>query len=126
MKNMFVYGSLKKGCFNHSLIKDNPRNRLIREEIISGYKMYLLYSYPVIKLSLSEDKISVELYNLSDEVFEQIDKMECLANCNPVEVKDDGGKQGTLYIYSGKVNKNNFISSGHWTKGHEKLTIIKQ
>ncbi len=73
MKNMFVYGSLKKGCFNHSLISENSRNRLIRKGFISGYKMYLLYSYPALKPSSEEDKISVELYSLSDEVFERID-----------------------------------------------------
>lgn len=126
MKNMFVYGSLKKGCFNHSLIRDNSRNKLIRKGFISGYKMYLLWSYPGIKPSLSEDQISIELYSLSDEVFEQIDKMEQSANYTPTEVEDDVGKKGILYVYNGKVQESNFIPFGNWTKNNEKLNIIKE
>jgi len=125
MKNMFVYGSLKKKCFNHSLISENPRNKLIRKGDISGYKMYLLQSYPCIKSSLSnEDEISVELYSLTDEVFEQIDKMEQRAGYDAVEVEDDIGKKGILHVYNRQVQKENIISSGNWTKNHEKLNIV--
>ena len=126
MKNMFVYGSLKKKCFNHSLISENPRSRLIRKGFVEGYKMYLLQSYPGIKLSQSnEDKISVELYSLSDEVFDMIDRMEQLANYTSVEIDDDAGKRGILYVYNGKVEKSRFISFGNWTRNNEKLNILK-
>ncbi len=126
MKNMFVYGSLKKGCFNHSLISENLRNKLIRKGFITGYKMYLLQSYPAIKSASSEDKIVVELYSLTDEVFDQIDDMEQRAGYVSIESKDDAGKQGVLYIYNGKVKKENIIPFGEWIKNDEKLNIIKE
>ena len=125
MKNVFVYGSLKKGFFNHSLISENPRNRLIRKGFIEGYKLYLLWSYPGIKASDNAEKLYVELYSLTDEVFEMIDKMEQSAGYTPIEVEDDGGKKGILYVYNGNVNEDNLIRFGNWTKDDEKMKIIK-
>jgi len=124
MKNMFVYGSLKKGFFNHFLIEDNPRNKLIRKASISGYKLYLLWSHPGIKPSIKEDKIFVELYNLTDEVFSKIDKMEQQAGYTPVEAEDDEGNKGIVYVYDREVGEENIISFGKWTKEDEKLKII--
>ena len=121
---MFVYGSLKKKFFNHSLIEENPRNRFIRKGIIEGYKLYMLWSYPAIKSASKEDKLYVELYSLTDEVFERIDWMERRANYIPVEVVDDAGKEGVIYVYNGEVKEENFILFGNWTKDHEKLKIV--
>jgi len=125
MKNMFVYGSLKKGFFNHSLIDDNPRNRLIKKGFIDGYKLYLLWSYPGIKSSSTGERLYVELYSLSDEVFDRIDKMERSAGYTPVEVKDNDGKIGVIYVYDRAVDDKNIICSGDWTKDNEKLKIIE-
>ena len=124
MKNVFVYGSLKKKFFNHSLISENPRNRLIRKGFIEGYKLYLLWSYPGIKASANAEKLYVELYSITDEVFDMIDKMEQSAGYTSIETEDDGGKKGILYVYNGDVNENNLIYSGNWTKEDEKMKII--
>ncbi len=126
MKNVFVYGSLKKGFFNHSLISENPRNRLIRKGFIEGYKLYLLWSYPGIKASDNADKLYVELYSLSDEVFERIDRMECSAGYTPIEAEDDNGKKGVIYVYKGEFNEDNLVRSGNWTKDDEKMKIINE
>ena len=125
MKNMFVYGSLKKGFFNHSFIEENPRNKLIRKGFIVGYRLYLLCSYPAIKQSSINDKVFVELYSLTDEVFDRIDAIEKNANYIPIEVKDDVGNSGIIYVYNGEVKEENFISIGNWVRGDEKLKIIK-
>jgi len=124
MKNMFVYGSLKKGHFNHYLIDENPRNRFIRKGFVEGYNLYLLWSYPGIKPGLSSDKVYVELYSLSEEVYDRIDKMEKSAGYTSVEVEDDEGKSGTIYVYNGEVDEKNLIPFGQWTKEDEKLKII--
>ncbi len=121
---MFVYGSLKKGFFNHSLIDENPRNRFLRKGFVEGYKLYLLWSYPGIKAAASENKLYVELYSLTDEVFDRIDRMEKMAGYTPVEVEDDGGKKGIIYVYNGEVEEKNFVPYGNWTKDNEKLKII--
>ena len=126
MKNVFIYGSLKKGFFNHSLIEENPRNRLIRKGFVGGYRLYLLWSYPCVKPSAEEDKVYVELYSLCDEVFDRIDVMEKRAGYSSVEVKDDDGNVGIIYVYDREVDKNRIISSGNWTKWHERLNIIKE
>ncbi len=126
MKNVFVYGSLKRGFFNHSLISENPRNRFLRKGFVEGYKLYLLWSYPGIKQSgAAADKLYVELYSLRDEVFERIDKMERMAGYTPIEVEDDKEKKGILYVYNGEVDEKNFVPYGNWTKDDEKLKIIK-
>ncbi len=126
MKNMFVYGSLKKGFFNHSLISENPRNRFIRKGFIEGYKLYLLWSYPGIKPSSNADKVYVELYSLSDEVFERIDRMEKGAGYTAVEVEDDEGEKGILYVYNGEVKENNLVPFGQWTKENEKIKFLME
>lgn len=125
MKNMFVYGSLKKGFFNYSLIDENPRNRFIRKGYVEGYNLYLLWSYPGIKPASQDNKVYVELYSLSDEVFERIDRMERNAGYTPVEAEDDEGKKGTIYVYNGEVNEVNLVPFGQWTKDDEKLKIIE-
>lgn len=124
MKNVFIYGSLKRKLFNHLLISENPRNRFIRKGFIDGYKLYRLWSYPAIKESSKEDKLYVELYSLTDEVFDRINFMETRANYIPVEVVDDAGKVGIIYVYNGEVEEKNLVSSGNWTKDDEKLKII--
>ncbi len=124
MKNVFVYGSLKKKFFNHSLIEDNRRNRFIRKGTVEGYKLYILWSYPAIKTATPTDLISVELYSLTDEVFEKIDRMEQNAGYHPVEVVDDKGKEGVVYVYEGAVKEENLIPHGVWMKGHERLNIV--
>lgn len=124
MKDMFVYGSLKKGFFNHSLIEANPRNKLIRKGFVVGYNLYALWSYPGVKPASSKDKVFVELYSLSDEVFDRIDRMERVAGYTPVEVEDDAGKKGIIYIYNGEVKEENIVSFGNWAKDNEKLKIV--
>lgn len=121
---MFAYGSLKKGFFNHSLISENPRNRFIRKGFVEGYRLYNLWSYPGVKPSSNEDKVYVELYSLSDEVFERIDRMERMAGYTPIEVEDDDGKKGTLYVYDREIEEKFFIPFGNWTKDNEKLKIV--
>lgn len=125
MKNMFVYGSLKKGFFNHPLISENPRNKFIRKGVVEGYKLYALWSYPCIKPATQNDKVYVELYSLSEEVFERIDRMERQAGYTPVEVEDDEGKAGIIYVYDNEVNENNLVQFGQWTKDNEKLKVVK-
>ena len=126
MKNIFVYGSLKKGFFNHEIINENPRNRFIKNGVICGYNLFLLYSYPGIKASSSNDKVYVELYSLTDEVFDRIDRLERRANYTPVEVEDEDGKSGTIYVYNGDVDKSKIIPFGKLTKDDEKLKIAKE
>ena len=126
MKKVFVYGSLKKGFFNHSLIGENPRNKFIRKGFVEGYRLYLLWSYPAIKIGSSDDRVYVELYNLSDEVFERIDRMEKMAGYMPVQVKDDSEEEGFIYVYKGEVDESKFIPFGNWVKQSEKLNIIEE
>ena len=125
MKNVFVYGSLKKGLFNHSLISENPRNRFIRKGFVYGYSLYVLHSYPAIKPASSTNKIYVELYNLTDEVFDFIDRMERNAGYTPVEVVDDEGKSGIIYVYDKEVNEDKIVPFGNWGKDNEKLKIAR-
>lgn len=125
MKNVFIYGSLKKGFFNHSLIEENSRNKFIKKGFIEGYKLYILRSYPAIKSSSQRERVYVELYSLTDEVFELTDKMEKRAGYSSVEVEDEEGKCGIIYVYDKEVDENNLIASGNWTKDNEKLEIIK-
>ena len=50
--------------------------------------------------------------------------MERRANCTPVEVEDDCGKRGIIYVYNKEFKEENCIPLGNWTKDHEKLKFL--
>lgn len=75
MKRIAVYGSLKRGKYNH-----RESMKFIGESTIRG-SMFLCYSYPHLypeDRSLPEHVIEypVELFEVDDEMFQSLDRME--------------------------------------------------
>jgi len=73
---IFVYGTLKRGCFNDYMLKDSE----FIDEVITKDPYLLIHdSLPfLIKNSDHEysTKIKGELYEVTDDVFKKIDKLE--------------------------------------------------
>ena len=71
---LFVYGSLKKGYYNHRLLKDS---QFIRKYSIPGFTLYSAGSYPVaIQSKKGKDYITGEVYEVNSQIWNIINNME--------------------------------------------------
>ena len=73
MKTIFVYGSLKKGYYNHSIIKGST---FVGTKVLLGYQLYDTgFGYPAI----AKDKwgsVLGEVYQIEEDIFNSINNME--------------------------------------------------
>lgn len=123
-KTMFVYGSLKEGFLNHHLIGEIPLNKKMGKGFVRGFKLYALHIIPALKKSGDkDDRVLIEKYNLIEPCFEMIDEMEKRAGYIPVEVEDNEGVKGTIYVFQGEVKQENHIPRGVWSKNFEKMIV---
>lgn len=73
-ENVFVYGTLMKGYWNHVLLKDQ---KFIGRGIIKGYRMYHVSSFPgIVESGYDEDIIVGELYEINEAILEDLDRLE--------------------------------------------------
>jgi hypothetical protein len=70
-KKVAVYGSLKKGHYNHHWLEHCP---LVRTGKIKG-TMYSMGSYPML-MEEGNDEHDIEVYDVDEETFESIEQME--------------------------------------------------
>lgn len=73
MKKILVYGSLRNGMYNNSRIFGSNREP-IETIVMEGYDLYSLGSYPAIKKG--DNKVVMELLEVSEEEYERIERME--------------------------------------------------
>lgn len=99
MKKIVVYGSLKKGAYNHKRfgLGDPVGFGKVRGE------MYKMYSYPILfeEAFAESDKVrehEVEVYEVDTELYYAIKNMEVGAGYYPQEVEVDGHTGTIFYI----------------------------
>lgn len=83
MKKIAVYGSLKKGRYNHYMLSDSEHIDNIK---IKG-TLYSCGSYPAI-IEDGDNYYDAEVYRVSEDVYENVKGMELGAGYK--EVKIDG------------------------------------
>ncbi len=75
-----VYGTLRKGKPLHGYLKDS---KFLGEDWIKGYDLYVdVLPYAV----RGNGRLKVEVYDVDEETFEEINRMEVNAGYKPVEV----------------------------------------
>ena len=74
IKTLFVYGSLKRGFGNHSLLEDSLFicNALTIDPLV----LLDLGSFPAVILEEGESQVSGEVYAVTDNVFSNIEHLE--------------------------------------------------
>jgi gamma-glutamylcyclotransferase (GGCT)/AIG2-like uncharacterized protein YtfP len=72
MKTIAVYGSLKRGKYNHDFYLKDAK-KLGEIDVIGT--MYLVSSYPAL-VDDGENEYVAEVYEVDDETFESLDRME--------------------------------------------------
>jgi len=122
-KNLFfIYGSARKGMYNHSFLEDSVKFKSYA--VLEGFKLYSLRQYPaVLKSDNSQDVVVGEIYEfIKDEKLNIFDNMEIVAGYKRIytKVKDEHNKEIDIVLYEfgypnfleGRDN----IESGDWIK----------
>ena len=73
-KRLFVYGSLKRGFGNHSLLESSLF--IAKAITIPPLVLIDLGSFPAVLMEEGESQVSGEVYQVSSEVFESIEHLE--------------------------------------------------
>lgn len=91
MNTVAVYGSLKLGRYNHPLISDC---KFLGESTIKG-TMYSLGTYPAL-IEEGNDEHRVEIYELPDDIYLRVKRMEIGASYVEKEVEFNLMEVGTM------------------------------
>ena len=94
-KNLFVYGSLKKGYLLHNFYLS--KSKFIAQDSVKG-EMYDLGSYPA--YIEGEGVVHGEVYEVGSKEFESVKNMEESAGYETINIKTKGGMD--VYIFSYK------------------------
>lgn len=114
-----VYGSLKRGFYNHSRFGMSSM-LLVQSGIVEGFKMWRVDGVPfpfVTRNPWCEDmtgRVSVEVYEIDEQLFDVLDRMESGAgymSC-PVIV---GTISATMWIVPERPMGAKPIEDGVWT-----------
>lgn len=112
-----VYGTLKKGYGNHSLISGSKFLGETKTEKI--YDIYDLGPFPGVKRNGST-AVTVEVYEVDNVTAKRVDILEGYIESNPSQglydkevCKTEFG-DAEIYIYNGEPNSENKIENGEW------------
>jgi len=132
----FIYGSLRKGCYNHSMIEG--KSVFKGKAKILGYGLYSLGNYPALYPTNNvKDFVFGELYEITvDKMIQDIHNMELGAGYKLVNEKCfvEGSKKEVVisfYQYDNKSNvpfvitKKNKVESGDWVDELRKMGWLK-
>ena len=107
MKAITVYGSLKRGHYNHSMIKGVAE--FLGEGVEKGFQLFSLGAYPAaVRTSRPEDKIRVEYYLVDDWTFDRLNRMELAAGYYQVNL----GERGIIWVFGLRPNSQSPIPPG--------------
>lgn len=105
---LFVYGTLRKGLYNHDVLKDS---QCLGNDSITA-ELYDLGYYPAVLEG--EGVVFGELYEVEPIVMDFIDYMEFGAGYNRQQVRTHGGLVAHTYFYRGLLPKYAMIQSGDY------------
>ena len=76
MKKIAVYGSLKKGMYNHSLL-ENPGAQFVgTEDLTIPFKMVPYSSFPALIPNDTDTTVHMEIYDVDDTVYRRVEHLE--------------------------------------------------
>lgn len=116
---VFVYGSLKKGKSNHSVLTD--RAQFMRPATIQGAVMVDLGSFPAIIKGTGE--VTGEVYSITPEIMARLDRLEGHPRFYKREIIDIGeGQQAWTYYLSesnakhinDNISQYRIVANGNW------------
>ena len=107
--NVFVYGTLKKMCHNHYILRDSEF-MFNATTLSSEYEMYDLVGFPAMTKG-GEFRIDGEVYKVEDEVLKSLDYLESngvLYNREEIKIRPVGANVKIVtawaYMYLGSIS----------------------
>lgn len=76
MKKIAVYGSLRRGMYNHALLNNNEAHYLRTENFKIPFKMIPYSSYPALIPDNKVNEIEMEVYEVSDSTYAKVEMLE--------------------------------------------------
>jgi gamma-glutamylaminecyclotransferase len=115
---VFVYGSLKRGFYNHSLLNGQ---KFIGpgKTVLPDFTMFNVGAFPGV-VQMGNDFIYGELYDIDGDALEGLDYLEGHPNfyCREVvQVKDDEGHKHDAWMYflpMDYVRGSSVVEGGQW------------
>lgn len=108
-----VYGTLREGQGNWSWALRN-RSEKLGEAEISGFQMYSTGGFPAVVHATDEDVIKIEVYEVDDEVFSDLDRLEGYPTMYTREQVDTEYGSAWLYIWNSSTARLQLLPEGDW------------
>jgi gamma-glutamylcyclotransferase (GGCT)/AIG2-like uncharacterized protein YtfP len=109
-----VYGSLKKGQYNFDrFIQSGFNLEFVKEEVINGFDLYDLGYYPGVKVTSSNNPLTIHILQVDQECFKVLDRMEKGAGYSQKVVATSAG-DAILWVYEGDISMCRKIPSGNY------------
>ena len=113
---VFVYGTLRRGSARAMFVRF-PGSKFIAEAKVSG-SLYDLGAYPGLLLNESNSLVIGEVYEVDDEILNELDDFEAASNYRRKQVEISlGTLSRTCWIYEPDpefYSLRTLISSGDW------------
>lgn len=124
------YGSLRKPMYNYERFIERfglDSMHYKKTVKIEGYELYDLGAYPGIQNAEKHKTIVVDLFEVTEDVYNVIYDMESGANYYEDDVFIDSGIY-KIFIYLGKVSPEDLVKSGDWfsQKNFSNLKKVKK
>ena len=108
-----VYGTLREGQGNWNWALRN-RSEKMGEAEISGFQMYSTGGFPAVVHATDEDVIKIEVYEVDDEVFADLDRLEGYPTMYTREQVDTEYGPAWLYIWNSSTARLQLLPEGDW------------
>jgi len=111
MKNILVYGSLRKDHYNFNRC---GKQKFVKAMKLNGYDLFSLGSYPAILEGKGD--LVVELHEVDDLTHKNIQRMELGAGYSEKPIEVDG-VTASLYVFNNKniAKTQTQVKSGDWS-----------
>lgn len=118
-KYIAAYGSLRKGCYNfdafHAFLGDKEFKWIETLEL-KGFELYSLGAYPCAKIGTKEDRLIVDIIELSPRAYERVRMMEVQAYYEPLSLIIGNYPDVKIFVYLPEAKGRARVKSGDWVK----------
>lgn len=122
-KIIAVYGSLRKGLHNHRVLRNS---KLLSTEVVNiPWRMISLQSYPGLVPSIENKNIVVELYEVSDDVYKNVEFLEGYPSYYQKAIISTSLGEVEVYVLEQGYANYPLVENGDWVKYLTKDTQYK-
>ncbi|WP_315903228.1 gamma-glutamylcyclotransferase family protein [Photobacterium sp. TY1-4] len=114
MEKVFVYGTLRAGQSNHSLLRQTAR--LGRCQLPSGYRLYDFGDYPGAIRQPAGSVLVGEVYEVDSQTFAALDALEEYPAVYTRELVETAFGMAWIYLYVQSVAGLPVIAHGDWCR----------